>query len=96
MMDSARLRQLGLEVRGEGPGLEATLALAEPLENPVNHRKVERVTFHVQGDHLVPVAPPEVSGLRPITPGAGQGARDVEAELADAFNEHLFHVQRRS
>lgn len=95
-MDSERLRQLGLEVRGEGAGLEATLVLAEPLENPVGGRKVERVTFHVQGDRLVLAAPPEVVGLRPVPLGSVQGPREVEAEVADAFNEHLFHVQRRS
>lgn len=95
-MDKARLQQLGLEVRGEGAGLEATLVLSEPLENPVGARKVERVGFLVQGDRLVPVSPPEVVGLRPIPLGSVQGHREVEAELADAFNEHLFHVQRRS
>ncbi|MCY1078228.1 hypothetical protein [Archangium lansingense] len=95
-MDKARLQQLGLEVRGEGDGLEATLVLSEPLENPVGARKVERVGFQVQGDRLVPVSPPEVVGLRPIPLGAVQARREVEAELTDAFNEHLFQVQRRS
>lgn len=95
-MDSARLRQLGLEVRGGGEGQEATLVLTEPLENPVGGRKVERVTFHVQGDRLVPADPPEVVGLRPIPLGSVRGPREVEAEVADAFNEALFHVQRRS
>ncbi|QRK14033.1 hypothetical protein JQX13_40965 [Archangium violaceum] len=95
-MDKARLTQLGLEVRGEGESLEATLVLTEPLENPVGGRQVERVSFQVQGEQLVPVDPPEVVGLRPIALGSVQGAREVEAEVADAFNEHLFHVQRRS
>ncbi|WP_199242793.1 hypothetical protein [Vitiosangium sp. GDMCC 1.1324] len=95
-MDTARLRQLGLEVRGEGQSLSATLVLTEPLENPVGARKVERVTFHIQGERLVPVDPPEVVGLRSIALASVQGAREMEAEVADAFNEHLFHVQRRS
>ncbi|HEX8823564.1 MAG TPA: hypothetical protein VF794_26820 [Archangium sp.] len=95
-MDTARLKQLGLEVRDGGRGLTALLSLTEPLDNPAGHRKVERVDFRVEGERLVPVAPPEVVGLRPIALGAVREARDVEAEVADAFNEHLFHVQRRS
>jgi hypothetical protein len=95
-MDAARLRQLGLEVRDEGRGLEATLVLTEPLDNPAGHRKVERVDFRVEGERLVPSAPEEVVGLRPIALGSVKEAREVEAEVVDAFNEHLFHVQRRS
>ncbi len=95
-MDSARLRQLGLEIRGEGERLEATFVLNTPLDNPVSPVKVDRVDFRVQGERLVPMAPPEVVGLRPITLGAVMGSAALEAELADAFNEHLFHVQRRS
>lgn len=95
-MDTARLRQLGLEVRDGGRGLEATLVLTEPLDNPAGHRKVERVDFRVEGERLVPSAPEEVVGLRPIALGAVKEAREVEAEVVDAFNEHLFHVQRRS
>ncbi len=95
-MDASRLRQLGLEVRDGGRGLEATLVLSEPLDNPTGHRKVERVSFRVDGERLVPSAPEEVVGLRPISLGAVSEAREVEAEVVDAFNEHLFHVQRRS
>lgn len=95
-METARLKQLGLEVRDEGNGLEATLVLSEPLDNPTGHRKVERVVFRVEGERLVPSAPAEVVGLRPIVLGAVKEAREVEAEVVDAFNENLFHVQRRS
>ncbi|WP_309887502.1 hypothetical protein [Archangium sp.] len=95
-METARLKQLGLEVRDEGKGLEATLVLAEPLDNPTGHWKVERVIFRVEGERLVPSGPAEVVGLRPITLGAVKEAREVEAEVVAAFNEHLFHVQRRS
>ena len=95
-MDMERLRQLGLEVRGEGERLEATLSLAEPLANPVSHGRVEQVSFRVEGERLVPAAPPEVVGLRPIALGAVQSAGEVEVDLRDAFSEHLFHVQRRS
>ena len=57
---------------------------------------MERVGFHVQGERLVPVVAAGGGGAAPIPLGAVQGRREVEAELVDAFNEHLFHVQRRS
>ncbi|ATB33687.1 hypothetical protein [Melittangium boletus] len=96
-MDRAWLAQLGLELRDGAEGPEATCVLAEPLENPVGHREVSRVVFLVrEGRLLVPISPPEVMGLRPIALGAVEGRGDVESELADAFHEHLFHVQRRS
>jgi hypothetical protein len=95
-MDTARLRQLGLEVRGGGEHPVATLALSEPLANPVRSRMVDRVDFRVEGERLVPASPSEVVGLRPIPLDAVREARELEAEVVDAFNEHLFHVQRRS
>ena len=96
-MDKARLAQFGLESRDGAEGPEVTLVLAEPLENPVGQREVSRVVFLVRdGRLLVPISPPEVMGLRPIAFGAVEGRGDVESELADAFHEHLFHVQRRS
>lgn len=91
-MDTARLRQLGLEWKGGG----ASLTLKEPLSNPVAPRSVERVEFRVEGERLVPTSPAEVVGLRPIALGSVKESAELEAELADAFNEHLFHVQRRS
>jgi hypothetical protein len=96
MMDTERLQQLGLEVRGEGERSEATLSLTEPLTNPASQGLVEQVGFRVEEERLVPVAPPEVVGLRPIPLGAVQSAGEVELELRDAFNEYLFHMQRRS
>jgi hypothetical protein len=95
-MDSARLRQLGLDVRGGGDRLEATFVLDTPLDNPVSPVKLDRVDFRVEGERLVPLAPPEVVGLRPISLSGVRDAEALEAELADAFHEHLFHVQRRS
>jgi hypothetical protein len=95
-MDTARLAQLGLELHESAQGLHVALRLAEPLENPAGQREVSRVLFLVKDERLVPVSPPEVMGLRPVGLGAVSGPADVEAELADAFHEHLFHVQRRS
>ena len=95
-MDTARLAQLGLEWEQGAQGLQVALRLAEPLENPAGQREVARVLFLVKDERLVPVSPPEVMGLRPVGLGAVRGPADVEAELADAFHEHLFHVQRRS
>ncbi len=95
-MDSGRLAQLGLEAREGAGGTEVHLVLAEPLDNPVGQRQVSRVVFLVREERLVPISPPEVMGLKAIALGAVTGQGDVESELADAFHEHLFHVQRRS
>ena len=95
-MDSGRLAQLGLEAREGAGGTEVHLVLAEPLDNPVGQRQVSGVVFLVREERLVPLSPPEVMGLRAIALGAVTGRGDVESELADAFHEHLFHVQRRS
>lgn len=96
-MDTARLEGLGLQVREDMAGTEAVLDLeASPLVNPVTRAFIPEVTFQVMGDRLIPIAPPEVVGLAPILVGALIDPADIEALLSGAFNEHIFHVQRRS
>lgn len=96
-MDTARLEGLGLQVREDAAGAEAVLDLeSSPLVNPVTRAFIPEVTFQVMGDRLIPIAPPAVVGLAPILVGALSDVSDIEALLSDAFNEHIFHVQRRS
>jgi len=96
-MDTARLEGLGLQVKEDMAGTEAVLDLeASPLVNPVTRAFIPEVTFQVMGDRLIPISPAAVVGLAPILLGALSDVSDIEALLADAFNEHLFHVQRRS
>lgn len=96
-MDTARLEGLGLQLREDAAGTEAVLDLeSSPLVNPVTRAFIPEVTFQVLGDRLIPIAPAAVVGLAPILVGALSDVADIEALLADAFNEHIFHVQRRS
>lgn len=96
-MDTARLQALGLQVREDAAGTEAVLDLeSSPLVNPVTRAFIPEVTFQVMGDRLIPIAPAAVVGLAPVLVGALSDVSDIEALLADAFNEHIFHVQRRS
>ena len=96
-MDTARLEGLGLRVREDAAGTEAVLDLeSSPLVNPLTRAFISEVTFQVMGDRLIPIAPPEVVGLAPILVGALIDPADIEALLSGAFNEHIFHVQRRS
>jgi hypothetical protein len=92
-MDTSRLEQLGLTVEEGG---RATLDLNALLVNPVTRRTVERITFQVVGDRLLPAEPPEVVGLAPVLLNAVADAADIEALVSDAFNEAVFHLQRRS
>ncbi|MCK8498181.1 hypothetical protein [Myxococcus fulvus] len=96
-MDTARLEGLGLQVREDVAGTEAVLDLeSSPLVNPVTKAFIAEVTFQVMGDRLIPISPAAVVGLAPILIGALSDVADIEALLSDAFNEHIFHVQRRS
>ncbi|MFP2927068.1 hypothetical protein ACLESO_18070 [Pyxidicoccus sp. 3LG] len=96
-MDTGRLEGLGLQVREDAAGTEAVLDLeSSPLVNPVTRGFIPEVTFQVMGDRLIPISPAAVVGLAPILVGALSDVADIEALLSDAFNEHIFHVQRRS
>lgn len=96
-MDKAHLEKLGLTLEdGESPLPRLSIALREPLINPVNRRPIERVAFTLVGDRLVPVGPPEAVGLPPVLISAMESAGDVEEEVAQGFHEHLLALERRS
>jgi hypothetical protein len=95
-VDSSRLEQLGLTVEEGAAGDSATLDLTSVLVNPVTRQAIEQVTLQVVGERLMPSAPPEVVGLPPILINAVSDAADIESLLSDAFNEAVFHLQRRS
>lgn len=96
-MDARALEKLGFTVRETAAGLEAVLdLLSGTILNPLTRKFITEATFAVVGDRLIPVGPPELVGLAPIPASALTGASDADQQLADAFNEHVFHLQRRS
>jgi hypothetical protein len=96
-MDASALEALGFAVRESAAGLEVVLDLGSgAILNPLTRKFVAEATFAVVGDRLIPTSPSEVVGLAPISLGSLGKASDAEQQLADAFNEHVFHLQRRS
>jgi hypothetical protein len=96
-METARLRELGLQVREEASGVEATLDLeAASLVNPITKAFITEVSFQVMGDRLIPISPPAVVGMTPILLSAIDAAEEMQALLLDTFSDHVFHLQRRS
>ncbi|HEX8702936.1 MAG TPA: hypothetical protein VF815_29135 [Myxococcaceae bacterium] len=97
-MTTARLEQLGLRVEQGASGSQAVLNLPETsrLENPVTRQPISRVTFQVAPDRLTPVAPPALVGLAPIMLSSVTSADEVTGLLSGAFDEYLFHLERRS
>lgn len=97
-MTNARLEQLGLRVEQGASGPQAVLDLAEAsrLENPVTRQQISRVTFRIEEDRLTPSGPPAVAGLPPIVLSAVASAQDVARLVSVAFDEYLFHLERRS
>jgi hypothetical protein len=97
-MDSARLQKLGLRVATDDSGVQATLELeggSAPV-NPVTQKPLLSVAFRLSGNQLVPTAPPAVVGLPPIQLGAVVTRGDIVMLVTGAFEEYLFHVERRS
>lgn len=97
-MENARLEQLGLSVEHGADGVLATLELdpASAPRNPVTQEPLSRVIFQVLEDRLLPLAPPAVEGMRPLSLTAAQDRKQLAQLLTDAFDEYLFHVERRS
>ncbi|WP_171448452.1 hypothetical protein [Corallococcus carmarthensis] len=96
-MDTARLRELGLQVREEPSGVEVVLDLeAASLVNPITKDFITEITFQVMGDRLIPIGPPAVVGMTPILLSSIDAAEEMQALILDTFSDHVFHLQRRS
>jgi len=97
-MDTARIEQLGLRVEQGPHGTLATLELGESsaLMNPITRQPITAVTFQSEHDRLIPFAPPAVVGLTPVLLNAVVSHEDVALVLSGAFDDYLFHIERRS
>jgi hypothetical protein len=96
-MDSARLRELGFGVRETKDSTEVDFELVSlNLVNPLSRKFLNKVTFSLIGDRLVAVDPAELVGIAPISLAGIQKTADLESQIQTAFNEHIFHLQRRS
>lgn len=96
-MDPDRLRDLGLSVRETELGTEADLELTtNSLMNPLTRNFIQKVTFTVLGDRLVAIDPAELVGIAPISLAGMEKMSALEEQVANAFNEHILHLQRRS
>lgn len=97
-MDTTRIEQLGLRVEQGAQGPVAILELDEssaPI-NPVTRQPLTTISFHIERDRLTPAAPPAVVGMTPVLLSAAASQEDVALVLAGAFDDYLFHIERRS
>ncbi|HYI00693.1 hypothetical protein [Hyalangium sp.] len=97
-MDTYRIEQLGLAVEKGSLGVRATLELGanSSLENPLTHQRINQITFQVLDDQLLPCAPAAVVALPPILLSVVEVADDIALLITKAFQESLFHIERRS
>jgi hypothetical protein len=96
MADADRLAELGLGVTDTGAGLEAVLQLGTPLFNPLAQRPIPEGVFALTENVLVPLEPPELVGLPPLSLDGVHSRSELEQQLAGAFQRHLIALQRRS
>ena len=96
MADAKRLTELGLGVADAGAGLEAVLQLGTPLLNPLAQRPISTGVFALAEDRLIPLEPPELVGLPPLSLDGVRSRSELEEQLAGAFHTHLMTLQRRS
>jgi hypothetical protein len=96
MADEAQLTALGLGVTDTGAGLEAVLQLGAPLLNPLAQRPIPSGVFALAEDLLIPLEPPELVGLPPLSLAGVRSRSELEQQLAEAFHRHLVSLQRRS
>jgi hypothetical protein len=94
-MEADRLAQLGLTVDEAGGGLEAVLALDRAVVNPLTRAVRPEVTFALAEDRLIPVEPPELVGLPPLSVAELADREELEAQLWAAFEEHVGALDRR-
>jgi hypothetical protein len=97
-MDTSRIEQLGLRVEQGAQGPVAVLELGESsaLINPVTRQPLTTVSFQIEPDRLIPVAPPAVVGLTPVLIGSAGSREEVALLIAGSFDDYLFHIERRS
>jgi len=96
-MDAARLQQIGLSVQQSGADLLAQLELQEEkLVNPITRAPLSHVVFRVNEDVLVPHAPAELAWIAPVKISRVESASELRKQLATAFNEYVFVLERRS
>ncbi|MGQ0506600.1 MAG: hypothetical protein ACT4TC_14905 [Myxococcaceae bacterium] len=96
-MNPSLLEELGLKVSSApGTRLEAELPLKNALINPLTRKPINQVRFTVVDDRLLVIAPPALVGTAPVGLGRVEKASDLEDALIASFNDHIFHVQRRS
>jgi len=93
-VDEAELSALGLGVIDTGAGLEAVLQLGAPLLNPLAQRPIPSGVFAYQEEYLIPLEPPELVGLPPLTLVGVRSRSELEQQLAEAFQRHLLSLQR--
>jgi hypothetical protein len=96
MPDADRLTALGLGVTDGGGGVEAVLQLGTPLLNPLAQRSIASGVFALAEECLIPLEPPELVGLPPLSLQGVHSRSELEQQLAGAFHTHLVTLQRRS
>jgi len=93
-VDGAQLAALGLGVTDTGAGLEAILQLGAPLLNPLAQRSIPSGVFACQEEWLIPIEPPELAGLPPLSLAGVHSRSELEQQLAEGFHRHLVSLQR--
>jgi hypothetical protein len=96
MADADRLTELGLSVTDGGTGVEAVLQLGTPLLNPLAQRFIPSGVFALAEGRLIPLEPPELVGLPPLSMDGVRSRSELEEQLAGAFHTHLVALQRQS
>ncbi len=96
MADADQLTELGLGVTDTEAGLEAVLQLGTPLLNPLAQRPIATGVFALAEQRLIPLEPPELVGLPPLSLDGVRNRSELEQQLAGAFHTHLITLQRRS
>ncbi|MGA9520661.1 MAG: hypothetical protein WBV82_04305 [Myxococcaceae bacterium] len=90
-----RLQDLGFTFVEEGTGTKAAVELVTPLLNPLTRGYIDRVTFRVVDEHLVPQEPVELAGLPPVSVEGLRQLRDLERHLRQLFDDCILTLQRR-
>ncbi len=92
-MEADWLAQLGLTVQEGAAGPEVVLPLRGSLVNPLTRRPVPAVTLAVAEELLIPVDPPELVGLPPLTMDTLTEGLELEARLLAGFDEHVARLE---